>query len=1066
MKVSLLSKPLALTLCILAIFIPAFSLQAQNTIHIKGRILNESGQPVIKATILVKGSKTGVSSDETGNFEIVAPSDATLLVSSVGFTNSSIRVAGRPSIEISLTPSANSLSQVIVVGYGTQKRQDVTGSVVSVSANTLQEVPTANVISELKGRAAGVDIVSNSSSPGASGQIRIRGNRSLSAELPNNNIAGTVSNNDALNAPLMVVDGIPYGGSINDLNPDDIASLDILKDASATAIYGSRGSGGVLLITTRRGKPGKAVMSYSGYYGLSNATGDYKVYNGAGYAALKAEAQAGNSVNPGTTAYGLTTAEQAGLANNTSTDWQKLIYQQGHATNHQLSLAGGNETTRFSLGAGYYRETGIIPGQDFTRYSLRATVDHQINRKLKIGINILNSLSYMDPNSGQNNPTQGLVRLSPLVSPYNADGSVNKLPQTGSIDGATVNPLSIKYNAAAILNRDRRLRTFNSLYGEWEIIKGLKYRVNVGLDYLQDQQGTYSGPNTFYNSSTALSGANESVLNAEAWTYTVENLLTYDKTIREKHRITFTGLYSFQKDHTQSSAFSGNGIPADYIQNYNLGLAGSVNANTTSPGNNSFSERGLISYMARLNYAFDNRFLFTATVRTDGSSVLSPGNQYFTYPALAAGWNIGNEKFMNTIPAVTSLKLRGGWGITSNQGINPYATLGALSTNAYNFGPVTLGQNSGYLVTSLANKSLKWQSTSEYNIGIDFGLFKNRITGAIEVYDQRTSNILLQESLPGSNGAGNTIVNAGKTKGNGFELSISSINVQTPGGFTWSTDLNFSVDRGKIVQLQNPALKKDIANGWFVGQPISVIYDVKKTGIWQTADSASARTFGQRPGQIRVEDISGPNGKPDGKIDANDAQVIGNYQPNWTGGLTNRFAYRNFDLSVVMYARMGQTVAVTYITSDGGAQGFDFFNNGRNNQVKTDYWTPSHATNAFPRPDASADKFLYASTLAYQDGSFIKMRSINLGYTLSPKLLNRAGISSVRMYLTAINPFIIYSPLVRSGLGLDPEGNGYAGGVTTAVTGGSVPTIPLRAITVGLNAPPTRQFNLGVNVKF
>ncbi len=760
----LLRKFFVLLFPVFAVLYPFSPLFAQKDVRVKGRIVNESGQPVAKASVVVKGSSTGVISNDNGDFEITAPSDGTLVFSYVGFTSAEIRVNGRSTINVSLISASNSLNQVIVVGYGTQRKSDVTGSVVSVGASALQEVPTANLVTELKGRAAGVDIVSNSSSPGATGQIRIRGNRSLSPEVVPYNAALSAANNDQLNAPLLVVDGIPYGGSINDLNPDDIASLDILKDASATAIYGSRGSGGVILISTRRGKAGKAVTSYSGYYGISNATGEYKVFNGPEYAALKTEAAAGNSINPGTNAYGLTTAEQAGLANGTSTDWQKLIYQQGQVTNHNLSISGGSENTQFSLGGSFYKENGIIPGQDFTRYALRTTIDHQINRHLKIGINMMNSLSYTDFGG---NPVGGLIRMSPLVSPYNPDGSINTLPEAGSIDGSTVNPLSIKYDGAAILNNDRRLRTFNSLYGQWEIIPGLKYRINLGLDYSQDQSGNYLGPNTFYNASTSLASASESVSNAEAYTYTIENLLTYDKTFK-KNRINFTGLYSVQKDHSQGSGIFGTGIPADYIQNYNLSLASSVNASTVITNPWTFAERGLISYMARLNYAFDNRFLATATVRTDGASVLSPGNQYFTYPAFAVGWNIANEKFMGNVNTISALKLWAGWGVTSNQGINPYATLGALSTNAYNFGPGTAGQNIGYLVTSLANKNLKWQSTAETNVGVDFGILRNRITGSIDVYFQNTDNILLQESLPASNGAGSTIVNAGKTSGHGY----------------------------------------------------------------------------------------------------------------------------------------------------------------------------------------------------------------------------------------------------------------------------------------------------------
>jgi TonB-linked SusC/RagA family outer membrane protein len=466
-------KYLTIAFCALTSLFFAQSLQAQNTIHIKGRVLNESGQPVPKATVLVKGFSNGVSSDDNGNFEVVAPPNATLVISSVNFSATSIKVGGRTSLEVRLAVSTTNLNEVIVVGYGSQKKTDVTGSVARVTAATLNEVPTANFISELKGRTAGVDIVSNSATPGGAGQIRIRGNRSMTA---------TQSGEDNLDQPLIVLDGIPFGGSVNDINPDDIASLEILKDASATAIYGSRGSGGVILITTRRGRVGKSVMSYNAYYGISSILGELKVLNGKEYAQLKTDAANLNTAGAGTTSYGLAPAEIAGLAAGTNTDWQKLIYQHGITTSNNLTLSGGTETTQYSMGADYFDETGIIPNQYFRRYALRSTIDHTINSHLKIGLNTMNSLTYNNTPGGAGVPG-GLMRISPLTSPYNPDGTLNLFPLVGSIDAAAyVNPLTLKTDAAAILARSRRLRTFNTLYGEWQIIKGLKYRINVGLD--------------------------------------------------------------------------------------------------------------------------------------------------------------------------------------------------------------------------------------------------------------------------------------------------------------------------------------------------------------------------------------------------------------------------------------------------------------------------------------------------------------------------------------------------------------------------------------------------------
>lgn len=911
----------------------------------------------------------------------------------------------------------------------------------------------------MQGRLAGVDIVSNNARPGTAGQIRIRGNRSLAAS------QGAF---DQQNSPLLVLDGIPFSGAITDINPDDIQNIDVLKDASATAIYGSRGSNGVIIITTKRGRTGKALLSYNGYYGIGNPIGKYSFMNAQEYVAFKEQARLGAATptNPNPAhPYPFTVAEQAGTTAGTNTDWQDVLYQQSYITSHEINLSGGTEATQFGMGGGYFKETAVIPGASFERFSLRTTLDHRLNSRIKVGINSINTLSYT--NGEGLNPFYNTVRLSPLLSPYNPDGTVNLFPNIGSgSDPTLVNPLTIRDNEEAIKSQRRRLRTFNSLYGEVQIINDLKYRINVGLDYRQDQTGSYLGPNTLYNPGTnnpntlgsSITSGNISTGNAEAWTYLIENLLTYEKRFKEKHRVTFTGLFSVQKDHSQGNSFNAIGIPADYIQEYNLNLAsGNLIAN---PG--SFAERGLLSYMGRLNYVYNDRYLLTATVRRDGSSVLSPGNQWFTYPAVAVGWNMMNEDFMSAVPVFSNLKLRGGWGITSNQSINPYTTLGTLATNFYNFGSQNV---TGYFVPTVPNPSLQWESTSNWNIGLDFGLLRNRITGTIDVYDQQTKDILLQKSLPRSTGTTSTIINAGRTAGHGFEFSLSSVNIQSKNGFSWSTDLNFSVIREKIIQLQDPTLLADINNGWFVGQPMNVIYDVQKTGIWQTADSALARSYGMRPGQIRVADVDGAtrDGKPDGRIDANDRQIIGNFQPDWVGGLTNRFSYKGVDLSIVMFARMGQMVVLPYLSTTGGAEGYPFFNNSRVNSLRRDYWTPENPSNEFPRPDASADNVLYSSTLAYRDGSFVKCRSINLGYNVPSQHLQRFGLNSLRVYVSAVNPFIIYSPLVRDNLALDPEGNGYGGSVGSAT---GAPAVPGRAITVNLNIPTTRQFLFGLNLKF
>lgn len=1032
-------------------FLPAI---AQQKTTVKGRVTDDKNQPVIGASVAVKGTTTGTITNANGEYQINVNTNvnSTLVISAMGHVRTEVNISNQGTKNVTLASSTSDLDQVVVVGYGMQRKRDVTGSVVSVNEKTLKEVPAPNLIAQLKGRTPGVSIINNGSTPGTAGQIRIRGNRTLTT---------TQGQSDALDGPLLVVDGIPFGGSINDITPDDIASLEILKDASATAIYGSRGAGGVILITTKRGRTGKATITYDGYHGISQALGKYKVMNGAQYAQFKADAATYNRTSPGTTAYALTAAEQDALEAGISTDWQDLIYKTGFVTSHQLGVSGGSESTQYGMGLGYYNEAGIIPNQNFIRYTIRTTIDHRINRFLKVGINSLNTLNYSNTPGGSG-VSSGLARLTPLAAPYNSDGSVNLFPAIGSLDAALVSPLTLITKEDAILSKTRRFRTFNSLYGEVQITNGLRYRLNVGLDFSQQAGNGYNGPLTYTNTATVQSSSNASISNAEAWSYNIQHLLYYDKTFAGKHKIGFTGLFEVNKNRNESSRFTVTGVPADYILNSNFALA---SGQPVADGANSgFSESGLLSYMGRVNYGYDNRYLLTATVRVDASSTLSPGHQYFTYPAFGLGWNVTEEKFMKRQSVLSNLKLRGGWGISGNRNVSPYATLGLLTASTYNFGQSTQGQQLAYTVTTLPNNALGWQSTSQVDLGIDFGLFNDRLSGSVDWYKQTTKDILLSVNLPISNGANSTLKNLGKTSGEGLEISLSSVNVRTRSGFTWSTDVNFFFNREKIVQLTTPAEKTNTGNGWFVGQPLTVIYDYKKTGIWQTEDSIKGLTGGQTspkayPGQIRVEDVN-----KDGKIDASDRQILGNFQPNWEGGLTNRFSYKGFDLSVVINARMGMKVLVPYLSADGGSNGFPFYNQGRVNQIRTNYWTRTNPSNDFPAPDAGTDRLNFGSTLAYRDGSFIRCRSINLGYEIPVRLLKKLSVNSLRVYVNATNPFFIYAPLIKSGLGIDPEGNGYGGAVNP--TGSSDVSSPTRQISVNLNNPSTRQYTVGANLNF
>ena len=1042
-KTKILTIMKVLTILLVALSLIAVPVFAQSPVT--GRITDGQGRPIPQASVVIKGTGNGVSSNDNGEFSIVAPANGTLVISSVGYPTKELAINGKTQFSITLEAGADDLNQVIVVGYGTQRKRDVTGSTVSVKGETLNEIKAPNIFNQLQGRAAGVDIVNNSTQIGAAGQIRIRGNRSITG---NNN-------------PLIVVDGMVYGGSVNDINPDNIANVDILKDASATAIYGSRGSNGVIIITTKRGTSGKATTTYNGYAGMSKAIDTWRVFNAQEYAQFKEDARQGQpafQTNPNVISpYALTPIEVSNLEEGVNTDWQDLLLTTGLRTGHDISIRGGTDKTQYFFGLGYYRETGIVHDQSLDRPSFSVNIDHKMSNNLKIGFTSFNTMFYS--NRVGTNAFGTATRIGPIYKPYNEDGTLNLQPtvQQG-VDNNTFNPLTAIGNNDLIKARSRRYQFQHNVYGEWQILKELKFRTTFGFSWSQTFNSNYNGPGTIFNTNTNTAGSNLSQSNAEGWQYTINNSLEYNKLFADKHKVQALVLQEVQKNSFQSQGWTGQGVPANYIEDYNFQLVNSIN-----PQAGQYSESGIIGYMARINYAFDDKYLLTATFRADGASVLAKGNQWVTYPALSLGWNIDREGFMQNQDIFSNLKLRAGWGISSNAGINPYTTLGSLSTGFYNYGQGTtplVNFVNGYTINTIPNPNLTWEKTRGINFGLDFGLLNNRLTGTIEYYNTSTTDILLSKSLPRSQGANSILTNVGETATNGMEFSLSSYNIQAkkPGGFTWRTDVNAFFNREKIVALQQ-GLQQDIANGWFVGQPMTVIYDVRKIGIWQLGEEAEAAQYGQAPGDIKLEDVNKNNA-----IGPEDRQIIGDFQPNLVAGLTNSFSFKGFDLNVVMFGRFGQTVAATYLSADGGAAGYPFFLNSRVNQHKINYWTPTNPTNDFPQPDASRDAQLYTSTLTYRDGSFIKIRTIDLGYTFKKALLEKLKMQSLRVYVSAQNPFILWAPLVRDGLGIDPEGNGTGNAVNSNAGGGS--PVQTRAITVGMGVPPSRLFIFGVNLNF
>ncbi|PCH71385.1 MAG: SusC/RagA family TonB-linked outer membrane protein [Bacteroidales bacterium] len=983
------------------------------TVNVTGNVSDDNGESLPGVNITVVGTFQGTITNIDGIYSIDVPADGQLKFNFIGFASQIVDVNNQSKINIVLSEDSESLDEVVVVGYGVQKKSDITGAITSVDVDRLGDVPASSISRALQGKTAGVEIQSTSNRPGGETQIRIRGSRSLTAS----------------NDPLIVVDGIPYGGSLSDISSDNIESMEILKDASATVIYGSRGANGVIIITTKRGKVGELKISYNGYYGVSTVARKYDVYNAEEFVNLRTAANYTNYLPN----------EKESMLLGRETDWQDLVYENGFTVNHEVTLSGGTETTQYAITGGYFKETGVLPEMQFGRYNLRIAIDQAIGDYVKVGLTTMNSYAKTDGESA--NPMWALVSLTPLSIPYNQDGTINERP--GYDTDETHNPLLLSDRERWVEERVRK-SSFNTLYGEVKILDGLKYKLNIGLELTNTEYNNYYASNTPFKDGKTNTAQ---VKNSDNLSYTIENIVTYDKTFNEDHRISVTGLYSIQESESTSSRFDASNVPVDYLQYHNMSLAETV----VAPGDDNFySKWGLISYMGRINYAYKDRYLLTLSGRMDGSSRLAKGNKWHSYPAVALGWNVINESFMENIDVVSNLKVRVGYGETSNTSIDPYRTLGGLSATHYSFDDAGV---KGYYVSSLPNKNLGWEYTKTINFGLDFGLFRGRLSGNVDFYMQETSDLLLGKSLPPSQGVpGSFLENVGKTENKGLEVVLNGIiyNPQKDGDFSWDVSANLFFNREEIVSLQDPSVKKDVGNGWFVGHPSSSIYDYEKLGIWQLGEETEAAVFGKKPGDIKLKDLNG-----DGEITDEDRRVLGSSQPDFQGGFSSYWAYKGFDFSIVGYFRVGGLLRSTLHMPNIYVNRLD----GRHNGIKVDYWTPENPTNDMPAPDVTIDASR-SEVLGYFDASFLKIRSINLGYNISKKHTKFLGNNaSVRVYGSVSDPFIFFSPYVDKG-GIDPEPNGRGEDEMDTIN------IPKNALTIGLNTPPTRKFIFGLNVKF
>lgn len=958
-------------------------------LDVTGTVSDEKGEGLPGVSILIKGTQRGTNTDGNGQFRISVPNQSAVLVFSyVGYLTQEIPVGSKSDLKVVLKTDEKTLSEIVVVGYGTQKKRDLTGAISSISSKDIAETPAANFLANAQGRLAGVDIVRANGAPGSNPTIRIRGNRSINA-----------SNN-----PLYVIDGIPTDVNINDFNPNDIESMEVLKDASAVAIYGSRGANGVILITTKRGKQGKAVLSYDGYYGVKKAKKDLDVMNGEQFARYARISRGLAPDNTSQDAALMSSVEIDNLKNGVSTDWLDLVLRDGIQQSHQVSASGGSENTTYYLSGSFFDEKGVMQKSDYQRYSFRANIDTKLTERLKVGVSTTVSTDVQ--NVMANAPYNNAMTFSPLIKPYNADGSFEAYPNPR--EGNLTSPL-LEYQPNQYVDETKKYRVFATLFGEYKLAEGLTYRLNYGPDFSTSRRGTYNG--------TLAGGTSRAMVeNQQNFAYTLENILTYNRKVGA-HSFNAVGLFSTQKNRFESSSAAGQNIPIETSSFYDLGSAGTVTGIKSA-----LTQWGLLSYMGRINYGFKDRYLITLTGRADGSSRLSKGNNWAFFPSVSAGWVISDEAFLTGNKALSFLKLRVGYGEVGNTSIAPYQTLGGLSRSIYAYGT---DPGFGYGLSIIPNPDLKWEISRTLNVGFDFGFLGDRITGSLERYDTKTSDLLLSRLIPISSGYASVLQNIGATRNRGWELSLNGTVLNTQSGLKWDASLNIFANKEEIVDLFNG--RDDVGNQWFIGQPISVFYNFKQLGIWQTNEADQAANIAkQRPGDIKIADVNGRDAagnltnQPDGVINADDRTVLGSTVPNWSGGITNRFSFKGFDFSFLVYARQGQMLRSDFHYLGGNQW------QGRYNSLNFDFWTPENPTNKIPMPYAASAP-LYSDAVRFFDGSFVKIRNITLGYSLPKSLLSKAKISSLRLYATADNAFI-FSPYKL----VDPE-------TSTGIVGGTVP---------------------------
>ncbi|MCR9064398.1 MAG: TonB-dependent receptor [Cytophagales bacterium] len=936
-----------------------FSLSTLAQVRVTGKVTSNNDEALPGASVIVEGSSNGTTSDASGNFSISAPSkDAVLVFSFIGHETQSVAINGRSVVNVTLMESSEELSDVVVIGYGTVRKRDLTGAVTSVKSEDIKQVPAQNPLESIQGKVAGVDITRSNGSATSGINITIRGNRSIGAG----------------NSPLFIVDGV-QSSNIDNINPNDIESMEFLKDASSTAIYGWQGANGIVIITTKKGSTGAPKVTFNTYYGVSDVSRYPSVNDGPAYVAMKREANraTGKWNSPADDALIFNTQELEAIQNNEWIDYQSLLFKRGTQQDYNLGINAGSDKTKVFFSFDYFKESGILKFDEAKRYSLRANIDQTINKMVKVGLQ--SQITNRDE-SYRRDPLNMANKIIPLGTVYDKEGNFITFP----LNGSSISPLADE-QPDAFSNTGKLTNVISNVYVEFKPVKGLTFRSNLGANIGNSRIGLFEASNTISrnggNSFAQYRASNSRFIN---W----DNVLTYQKDIKD-HSINVTALSSYVEDLSDNVLAQGESqlLPAQLY--YGLG-----NAPNNISINSNYSKWNVLSFAGRLNYGYKGKYLVTLTNRADGASRLSQGNKWAFFPSAAVAWHIVDEGFMESQNIFSDLKLRLSYGVAGNSGIAPYGTQSTLTRV-----PMAFGESSfqGFTFSPLlGNAEAGWELSKTKNLGVDMSFWNNRVSTTVDIYDTRTSDLLLPRGLPPTTGVQTVYQNIGKTRNHGVEVSVSSTNINTK-DLNWVSTLTFTTNKEEIVSLVTDGID-DIGNGWFIGQPISVFYDYEKLGIWQTNEADQAAAFGQMPGDIKVKDQNG-----DGQIDAvNDRIVLaGNNRPAWFGGINNKVRYKGFDLSLYFFARWGQTISPSFLGR------YDRQSNLSNSTAIIDYWTPENPTNEYPRPNAgtSGSSTLYWSTIGYVDGSYLRLRNATLGYTLAG--LKKGPFDNLRVYVTGSN---------------------------------------------------------------